>query len=114
MSNTERQRKFRERNPGYYARIQARKRESAKRGAVLGQVKLCQMLVADPDPLKQEAAELIRRSLPAWALQPAEPVPTKLLMLPAPSQEARIPGVNAIPTRAEFEAMQVTVEVPQD
>ena len=33
MSNAERQRRFRERNPGYYARIQARKRASAKRGA---------------------------------------------------------------------------------
>jgi hypothetical protein len=30
MSNTERQRKFREANPGYYARIQARYRAAAK------------------------------------------------------------------------------------
>jgi hypothetical protein len=33
MSNAERQRKFRQANPGYYARIQARKRASAKADA---------------------------------------------------------------------------------
>jgi hypothetical protein len=32
MSNTERQRQFRERNPGYYARIKARERAAAKAG----------------------------------------------------------------------------------
>jgi len=32
MSNVERQRKFRQRNPGYYASIQATRRASAKRG----------------------------------------------------------------------------------
>ena len=33
MSNAERQRRFRQRNPGYYARLQAARRAAAKRSA---------------------------------------------------------------------------------
>ena len=70
MSNTERQRRFRKRNPGYYGRLHA-KRRAAVRASVAAQ-----------------AAQAAVTFAPARA----EP-----LMLPAPVEQVVIPGVNAIP-----------------
>lgn len=72
MSNTERQRQFRLRNPGYYGRLhRARK----------------------------------ARIDAALAAKAAAEAQTPLL-LPAPAETIRIPGVNAIPTREELAAMK--------
>src|SRR5688500_11360566 len=71
VSNTERQREFRERNPGYYARIQAKKRAACK-------ARVAAMLDA-----QRATAALLAKS--------------RQLMLPAPVELFVIPGVNAIP-----------------
>ena len=82
MSNAERQRRFRERNPGYYARIQARKRASAKRGAALILAKVRAELAA-----KETAAKA------AAAMPAAKP----MLMLPVPAELPQISaGINVI------------------
>jgi hypothetical protein len=68
MSNVERQRLFRLRHPGYYARIHARKRAAARAAAA--------------QPVAVEQTPAVRR----------EP-----LLLPAPVKLLEIPGINAIP-----------------
>lgn len=68
-SNTQRQREFRERNPGYYGRLHRRKRAAIQ-------------------------AEMARIALAAQALAVA---PKPLLMLPAPAEVFEIPGVNTLP-----------------
>jgi hypothetical protein len=78
MSNNERQRRFREGNPGYYARLHARKRSAWKAAATRRRV---------------EAAL-------AAAAPKREP-----LMLPAPAEPTEIPGRNTIgatPASASF------------
>jgi hypothetical protein len=68
MSNAERQRNFRKRNPGYYGRLHARRRSG------------------------------IRASLAAQAAaEMAAPAPAAVLMLPAPVEMILIPGMNVIP-----------------
>jgi hypothetical protein len=74
MSNGERQQRFREANPGYYARLHARQRSAWK------------------------AAAKRRRMEAALAAAAPKPEP---LMLPAPAEPIEIPGMNtiaAIPT----------------
>src|SRR5687768_14335559 len=71
VSNTERQRQFRERNPGYYARIQAKKRAASKAH------------VAAIRAAERAAAAMLAKS--------------RQLMLPAPVELPVIPGMNAIP-----------------
>jgi hypothetical protein len=71
MSNNQRQRRFRERNPDYSRRYHAQRRAEAKAGAA--------MLAA----------------LRAQAATKREP-----LMLPAPAVRIEIPGVNTIPATA--------------
>lgn len=68
MSNVERQRLFRLRHPGYYARVNARRR-AASRPAVA-------------PPVAVEQAPAVRRGP---------------LLLPAPVKLLEIPGVNALP-----------------
>jgi len=71
VSNTERQRQFRERNPGYYARIQAKKRAASK------------AYVAAMQERQRAMAAMLAKS--------------RQLLLPAPVELFVIPGVNAIP-----------------
>ena len=71
MSNTERQRQFRERNPGYYARHRRAERSAIHNARWVEQFAAAQAQVA-----------IARR----------EP-----LMLPAPVEVLEIPGMNAIP-----------------
>jgi hypothetical protein len=68
MSNAERQRRFRERNPGYYGRLHARRRAEAK-AAVAQRLAMAQAVAVRREPL----------------------------MLPAPVELLEIPGLNAIP-----------------
>src|SRR3954453_12308703 len=80
VSNTERQRQFRERHPGYYARLQAQRRAPLK---------------ALRAKLEAEKRERFAAELAALAVK-REP-----LMLPAPVETIEIPGMNtigAIPT----------------
>ncbi len=80
MSNTERQRKFRERNPGYYAHLQAQRRA----------------------PIKAARAKLKAMQAELFAAQLAMAVKREPLMLPAPVEMIEIPGmttIDAIPTR---------------
>lgn len=71
MSNTERQRRFRQRHPGYYAR------RRALRNALMDSMAAQRVAVQ---------VEAVRR----------EP-----LMLPAPVEVIQIPGMNAIPAAGE-------------
>jgi hypothetical protein len=68
MSNTERQRQFRERNPGYYGRLHARRRAG-----------------------ENVAAAQLQAAAQAMAMK-REP-----LALPAPAEKLEIPGMNMIP-----------------
>ena len=70
VSNTERQRQFRERNPGYYARIQAKKRAASK------------AYVAAMRQRERAIAAMLAKS--------------KQLLLPAPVELPAIPGMNSI------------------
>lgn len=81
MSNTERQRRFRERNPGYYQRLHAKRRAEVQ---ALGE----------------------RRR--AIALMLAKPVP---LMLPAPVETIEIPGMTTIGTIGEASRSREANEV---
>jgi hypothetical protein len=78
MSNTERQRRFRERNPGYYGRLHARKRARSK---------------ADVLEMQRVAAAeaMIARRQP--------------LALPAPAERIEIPGMTTIPATHAIPAL---------
>jgi hypothetical protein len=76
MSNYERQRRFRERNPGYYGRLHR------KRNAEMLALRAAQQVAV-------EAAEVVAAEVTAVRREP--------LMLPAPVVTFEIPGVNAIP-----------------
>ena len=85
MSNAERQRLFRERNPGYYGRLHRRRRAE-------GEARLAAMAAAA-------------------AAAPARAVP---LMLPAPVEMPLFPGLNTIarkPVPVEVPA-EVPAEIP--
>ena len=74
VSNTERQRQFRERNPGYYRRLHAKRRAETKaRVAALAE----QAATAVPEPL-------------------AFPATPPRLMLPAPVQDPAMDALNAL------------------
>ena len=82
-SNAERQRAFRERNPGYYGRLHAKQRAATK------------AMLAEMNAAAQAIVTAARR----------EP-----LMLPAPVEVLEIPGMNAIPaTMPVREAVGVAV-----
>src|SRR3989442_7384483 len=88
MSNAERQRRFREDHPGYYARLQAQRRGPLK--AARAKIKAMQ-------------AELFAAELAAAAAK-REP-----LLLPAPVEMIEIPGMNtigAIPLREELAVLR--------
>jgi hypothetical protein len=78
MSNTERQRQFRERNPGYYGRLHAKRRAAETAALEAKRVAL------------QAQAAVVKR----------EP-----LLLPAPAVTIEIPGINSIPTNATVAEM---------
>ena len=83
MSNAERQRRFRENHPGYYARLQAQRRA----------------------PLKAARAKVMAMLAEAHAAEAAKAVKREPLMLPAPVETIEIPGMTtiaAIPARAEL------------
>jgi hypothetical protein len=82
MSNCERQRLFRERNPGYYQRLHAKRRA-----------------------LEKPVVEAMLAEARAMATK-REP-----LMLPAPAVPIEIYGINSIPTRSDAEAVAVSVRV---
>lgn len=92
MTNAERQRKFRESNPGYYARLQATKRASAKRGAE-------RMILA----MQAAAAEEHARA-EALAQQQAAREP---LLLPAPKETFGLPWEIRRPNEREAVAVEV-------
>jgi hypothetical protein len=75
VSNAERQRQFRERNPGYYGRRKAKERAASKAWAAAR--------VAEVDA--------VTAILYAYTTQP--------LMLPAPVEPIEIPGMTTIPLR---------------
>lgn len=56
MTNTERQQLFRKRHPGYYARLQATKRASTKRRALLLRAELYRPAAGEPTPAVQAPA----------------------------------------------------------
>jgi hypothetical protein len=85
MSNAERQRQFRKRNPDYYRLLHAKRRAASK-------ARFAEYMAA------QAQVQAVRR----------EP-----LMLPAPVEEILIPGMNAIPTSMPVrEAVEITLSIP--
>ncbi len=80
MSNTERQRQFRERNPGYYGRLHRKRKDALKYGTYEAYL----------------AAEA------AAAAQPALPQ-KQPLMLPAPVEPLILPGINTPATQPQRE-----------
>jgi hypothetical protein len=99
MSNTERQRRFRERNPGYYGRLHRKRKQEllvfadAQRAALAtGLTQSAAMKVAYQVACNQvnflQAMAQVKRPL----------------MLPAPVEQMLIPGLNAIPTREQMHA----------
>lgn len=87
MSNTERQRQFRERNPGYYGRLH-RKRKA-----------------------EMEAYAAARQTEQRAAVQVTEEVKTPLA-LPAPAIVFTFEGINAIPT-TKVESREAVI-IPRD
>jgi hypothetical protein len=83
MSNAERQRQFRKRNPGYYGRLHARRRAEGK--ALAAQRAAAEQLVA------------------------VRPAP---LMLPAPVEVLLIPGMNVIAAAAAPAPEPLPVALP--
>jgi hypothetical protein len=84
MSNAERQRLFRERNPGYYGRLHARQRARVKALAAQ-RAAVAQLLAVKPTPL----------------------------MLPAPVVIPVIPGLNAIAAIPAAEPLPVSLPISQ-
>jgi hypothetical protein len=82
MSNTERQRRFRERNPGYYQRLHARARARVKE-MVAQRAAIAQLLAVKPLPL----------------------------MLPAPVEVPVIPGMNTILATPAPERVAVSLPI---
>lgn len=100
MSNTERQRKFRERNPGYYGRLHRKRRGRIK--AILKQQKA--------DAAARIQAE-IRAKLQAEAEAAAQQIaPRPVLMLPAPAIDPLASEIAALAEsfrKASAEACEV-------
>ena len=97
VSNTERQRQFRERNPDYYRRLQAKRRARVKVGSaqLLAEVNLAiSEPIALPAPVEAIAI-------------PARPFP---LMLPAPVVDPLMESLNQL--AAALNARREAVEVP--
>ena len=82
LSNTERQRQFRERNPGYYGRLHAKRR--AEVNAMIAQC-AAEATAATPVPLALAA--------PVMTI----PLPTRLA-LPAPVEQPEIATINRFKT----------------
>ena len=87
MTATERQRRFRQRHPGYYGRLHARRRVASK---------------ARVEVMKLQA----QAALPATAQTLALPAPLAIpipvrLALPAPVETIEIPGMTTIAPRRE-------------
>ena len=88
-TNAERQRDFRERHPGYYARLQAQRRA----------------------PIKAMRAKMKAMQAELFAAEQAKLVKREPLMLPAPVETIEIPGmttIDAIPTREELAQLRET------
>lgn len=75
MTNTERQRRFRERHPGYYGRLHRQRKARLQ-------------AYSATKALRVKAAALVAE----WAKTP--------LMLPAPAITFEFPGINALPARS--------------
>src|SRR5687768_3474619 len=89
VSNTERQREFRERNPGYYQRLHAKRRAEIKARAA-------QLEVAAPAPAPVPAPVIYTIPVPTWRL--ALPAPVVLPVLPALNPIEVMIGPAARPT----------------
>ena len=98
MTNTERQRKFRERNPGYYARIHATRRASAKRGAKQFQEARLAEYQAAVMAERQAAEDALAAKLEplTTAVQLALPTPPVRLALPAPAVLPVLPALHTL------------------
>jgi hypothetical protein len=83
MTNAQRQRRFRERHPGYYGRLHARRRAGGK-----------------------AAVERYRVAMQAAAAAAAQAAPARRepLALPAPAERIEIPGMTTIPAIAAIPA----------
>ena len=100
VSNAERQRQFRERNPGYYGRRHRKRKQQFVVSAAAKQVALAMGLTESAATAVGYLVAVKEVHLLLAIAQAKRP-----LMLPAPAETLRIPGVNAIPTRAELAAM---------
>lgn len=101
MTNAERQRQFRERNPGYYGRLHRKRKEQ---GVVFARAKQAALVMG----LAESAAVAVAGQVAFRQLNLLVAIAKvkRPLMLPAPVEALRIPGVNAIPTRAELDALR--------
>lgn len=70
MSNTERQRRFRERNPGYYKRLHAKRRAQVKAGLeMLARERAIARIIAPSMPPPERCLPAPEQVTPAWAGQ---------------------------------------------
>ena len=94
MSNTERQRKFRQRNPGYFNKYNARKRGTAKRSE------------AYIRGLMQAKAQAARAEATLAILAKPEP-----LMLPAPVQDPTMAAIDALAAALGYASARQTADL---
>jgi hypothetical protein len=90
MSNNERQRHFRERNPGYYGRLHARGRAGAKAGAA--QLLAAAKAMAEKHEPLALPAPAVTIEIPGMTMIPAIPAP---LPLPVPEQTTSAAGFES-------------------
>ena len=94
MSNVERQRRFRERNPGYYNRYNARHKVNHQEAAAAWEAAMAQAQAAEEAQAKRATAGPLM--LPAPAVIPVLPGINTIEVVPAPAplpiaQPAAIP-----------------------
>jgi hypothetical protein len=89
MTNTERQRQFRERNPGYYQRLHARRRAKIKAAVAL------RAAAAQPLALPAASEPLALPAMPVRLALPA-PVETPLFIAPPARERELVPVFEEI------------------
>ncbi len=109
VSNTERQRQFRERNPGYYGRLH---RRSNQRGVVFAAAKQAALAAGLVESVAISVACEVALNQTDLLLAIAQA--KRPLMLPAPAELLLIPGINAIPTRQQMQAAREQVAVSRE
>ncbi len=88
MSNSQRQRAFRDRNPDYYRELHAKRRAEARAGVMAMQMETAINIAIEETQTVKEP-----------------------LALPAPAITFEFPGINAWPTRESIERQKVAVRV---